>query len=148
MKRFSILSLICLAAFTLQSCLFSEDDIFEDSSTNRTNQALDNYQALLTSATNGWKLEYYPGGKSHDIGGVTMLMKFEGEDVTIMSDTKVQGFNDKTETQAGERVTSKFTLIADQGPVISFGNNQDVIHYMSETQETHHLPRYTAQIEI
>ena len=69
MKRFSILSLICLAAFTLQSCLFSEDDIFEDSSTNRTNQALDNYQALLTSATNGWKLEYYPGGKSHDIGG-------------------------------------------------------------------------------
>ncbi len=100
MKRFSILSLICLAAFTLQSCLFSEDDIFEDSSTNRTNQALDNYQALLTSATNGWKLEYYPGGKSHDIGGVTMLMKFEGEDVTIMSDTKVQCFNYNTETQA------------------------------------------------
>lgn len=86
------MSLICLAAFTLQSCLFSEDDIFEDSSTNRTNQALDNYQALLTSATNGWKLEYYPGGKSHDIGGVTMLMKFEGEDVTIMSDTKVHGY--------------------------------------------------------
>ena len=132
MKRFSILSLICLAAFTLQSCLFSEDDIFEDSSTNRTNQALDNYQALLTSATNGWKLEYYPGGKSHDIGGVTMLMKFEGEDVTIMSDTKVHGYNDKEETQAGQRVTSKFKLIADQGPVLSFSTYNVLIHYWTE----------------
>ena len=148
MKRFSILSLICLAAFTLQSCLFSEDDIFEDSSTNRTNQALDNYQALLTSATNGWKLEYYPGGKSHDIGGVTMLMKFEGEDVTIMSDTKVQGFNDKTETQAGERVTSKFTLIADQGPVLSFSTYNVLIHYWSEPKGGLDVDGYAGDFEF
>lgn len=132
MRKISILSLICFTAFTLQSCLFSEDDIFDDSSTNRTNQALADYKNLLTGATNGWKLEYYPGGKAHDIGGVTLLMKFEGEDVTLMSDTKVQGFNDKVETQAGQRIASKYSLISDQGPVLSFSTYNVLIHYWTE----------------
>lgn len=132
MRRISISGLICLAAFTLQSCLFSEEDIFDKSSTQRIEEAQSDYKALLTGATNGWMLEYYPGGENHDIGGVTLLMRFEGENVTLMSDTKVQGYNDKTETPAGQRVTSKYSLIADQGPVLSFSTYNVLIHYWTE----------------
>ena len=77
-----------------------------------------------------------------------MLMKFEGEDVTIMSDTKVQGFNDKTETQAGERVTSKFTLIADQGPVLSFSTYNVLIHYWSEPKGGLDVDGYAGDFEF
>ena len=71
MKRFSILSIVGLLTLSLQSCFFSEDDIFEESSNQRIESALSEYQTLLTGASNGWKLEYYPGGENHDRRGCT-----------------------------------------------------------------------------
>ena len=54
MKRFSILSIVGLLTLSLQSCFFSEDDIFEESSNQRIESALSEYQTLLTGASNGW----------------------------------------------------------------------------------------------
>ena len=50
MKRFSILSIVGLLTLSLQSCFFSEDDIFEESSNQRIESALSEYQTLLTGA--------------------------------------------------------------------------------------------------
>ena len=124
MKRFSILSLICLAAFTLQSCLFSEDDIFEDSSTNRTNQALDNYQALLTSATNGWKLEYYIGS-NYAAGAVTLLMKFDGKQVEMASEAGAEGY------KPGTIITSLYQVKSEQSTMLTFDSYNQLIHMFS-----------------
>ena len=118
MKRFSILSIVGLLTLSLQSCFFSEDDIFEESSNQRIESALSEYKTLLTGASNGWKLEYYPGGENHDIGGVVLLLRFEGENVTIMSDKSVKGMDDPDSIRAGEQVTSKFSLLADQSSVL------------------------------
>lgn len=132
MRKFGIISLLFLAALSLQSCLFSEDDIFEDSSANRTSAAVSKYARLLTEAPGGWKLEYYPGGESHDLGGTVLLMRFDGENVTMMSDQTVQGFNDRTETQAGTPVTSTYAINTDQGPVLSFNTYNVLLHYYCE----------------
>ena len=99
MKRFSILSIVGLLTLSLQSCFFSEDDIF---------------------------------GENHDIGGVVLLLHFEGENVTIMSDKSVKGMDDPDSIRAGEQVTSKFSLLADQSTVLSFSTYNSLIHYWSE----------------
>lgn len=64
MRKYGITGLLFLAALCLQSCLFSEEDLFEDTSANRTAASVAKYTELLTGAENGWKLDYYPAGKS------------------------------------------------------------------------------------
>ena len=81
MRKYGITGLLFLAALGLQSCLFSEEDLFEDTSANRTAASVAKYTELLTGAENGWKLDYYPGGETHDMGGTVLLMQFEGENV-------------------------------------------------------------------
>ena len=132
MRKYGITGLLFLAALGLQSCLFSEEDLFEDTSANRTAASVAKYTELLTGAENGWKLDYYPGGETHDMGGTVLLMQFEGENVTMMSDQTVQGFNDRTETPAGTRVASTYSINADQGPVLSFDTYNVLLHYYCE----------------
>lgn len=131
-RRFNILSLVCLTVCMMQSCFFSEDDIFESPSEERNAQALTEYEKILNNASNGWLMEYYPGGEDHDIGGVVLLMKFNGENVTMMSDTSVKGYNDEDAVEAGTPYTSKYTVKADQGPVLSFATYNPLIHYWTE----------------
>ena len=148
MKRFSILSIVGLLTLSLQSCFFSEDDIFEESSNQRIESALSEYQTLLTGASNGWKLEYYPGGENHDIGGVVLLLHFEGENVTIMSDKSVKGMDDPDSIRAGEQVTSKFSLLADQSTVLSFSTYNSLIHYWSEPKGVLDADGYEGDFEF
>ena len=126
------MSIVGLLTLSLQSCFFSEDDIFEESSNQRIESALSEYQTLLTGASNGWKLEYYPGGENHDIGGVVLLLRFEGENVTIMSDKSVKGMDDPDSIRAGEQVTSKFSLLADQSTVLSFLTGRNLKAFLTQ----------------
>lgn len=131
-RKICILGLISLTAFTFQSCFFSEEDIFDASSEERSAQAMADYKAILSGAPNGWLMEYYPGGEEHDMGGIVLLMKFDGENVTIASDTQVKGYTESTSVLPGERITSKYTVKADQGPVLSFSTYNALIHYWTE----------------
>lgn len=131
-RRFSILSLVCLTAFAMQSCFFSEDDIFDASSEERSQQAITEYKNILTAAPDGWLMEYYPGGEDHDMGGVVLLMRFDGENVTMMSDTSVKGYNEDETVQAGQTYTSQYTVKNDQGPVLSFSTYNPLVHYWTE----------------
>ena len=109
MKRFSILSIVGLLTLSLQSCFFSEDDIFEESSNQRIESALSEYQTLLTGASNGWKLEYYPGGENHDIGGVVPY-PFRRRERNYNVRQIGKGMDDPDSIRAGEQVTSKFSF--------------------------------------
>lgn len=126
-------TLTAVALTTLNACYFNEEDIFDQSTSQRIETALNQYSDILTKATNGWLFEYYPGGEDHDIGGVTMLVRFsDSENVTVVSDTKVQGYTDTDETEAGTYVSSKYTLKQDQGPVLSFSTYNVLIHFWAE----------------
>lgn len=121
-----------LSALLFHSCRFTEDDIFGQSASERTEAAVSEYRRILTSAPNGWIMEYYAGGNNHDIGGVTWLLRFDGEDVTVASDTEVQGYNEDIPVEPGEAVTSKYALLAEQMPMLSFSTYNTLIHYWSE----------------
>ena len=69
-----LLALVCLG---LQSCLFQEEDYFDDSSANRATADVKRCSELLEAAPNGWVMEYYVG-KDYSLGGITLLCKFDG----------------------------------------------------------------------
>lgn len=131
-RRLNILVWAALTAGLTQSCFFSEDDLFDAPAEERDAQALTEYRNLLTEAPNGWLLEYYPGGESHDIGGVVLLMKFDGNNVTIASDTQVKGFNDDAAVIPGQKTSSLYALKNEQGTVLSFSTYNPLLHYWTE----------------
>lgn len=136
------------AALSLQSCFFSEEDVFEEPSNERIEMAKEEIRTLLTGAPGGWRLEYYPGGEAHDMGGVVLLLRFEGEDVTVMSDRDVKGMDDADSTRAGETVTSKYSILGDRSTVLSFSTYNSLIHYWSEPKGVLDADGYAGDFEF
>ena len=71
----------------LPSCLKEEDDIFNKSGAERLNDAQKYYEEILTSASNGWLLEYIAGDTDATRrGAFNYLLKFEDGEVTAAID--------------------------------------------------------------
>ena len=102
-----LLALVCLG---LQSCLFQEEDYFDDSSANRATADVKRCSELLEAAPNGWVMEYYVG-KDYSLGGITLLCKFDGQRVTMAS--QIAG--------ADETVSSLYSVKSEQATMLSSG---------------------------
>ena len=86
MKRIiPILATAVLSAFVISSCVKDEEHIFDKSASLRVKEAMDNAQKVLTSASNGWKMYYYPH-PNQDYGGYMYALKFDNESVTVWSE--------------------------------------------------------------
>ena len=83
-KNITIYLLLALACLGLQSCLFQEENYFDDSSANRATADVNRCSELLKAAPNGWVMEYYIG-KDYSLGGITLLCRFDGQRVTMAS---------------------------------------------------------------
>lgn len=125
MKRIFLYGFLTCISWTMQSCLFSEDDIFEQSSAERDNASVAEVKTLLMSAENGWKLEYRYG-EDGDEGASNIFLKFEESDVTAASDYATDNY------AAGEECQSLYTVQAYQGTEISFDSYNEVLHSFCE----------------
>ena len=85
MKRIFLYGLRACVSWTMQSCLFSEDDVFEQSSAERDNASVAGIKELLMSSPTGWNLEYRYG-EDGDWGVSNIFMKFDETNVTMASD--------------------------------------------------------------
>ena len=61
----------------MSACSVENDYIFDDISTARLNQYIDECDQVLLSSEHGWKMVYYPDTVFY--GGYTFLMKFSDE---------------------------------------------------------------------
>ena len=131
MKKIVYITMAFVLAFA--SCTNEEKDIFGDSAANRMAAALKEYKSILTSAPNGWIMEYYAGYDDDPIGkmgGYVFLMSFE-EDLTVTIASEVYGQQPpKTKRE------SSFDLIADQGPVLTFNTYNEIFHIFSEPSQS------------
>ena len=59
------------------ACSVDNDYIFDDISTHRLNQFIDECNEELVTAEHGWKFVYYPDTTQY--GGFTFLMRFSAE---------------------------------------------------------------------
>ena len=119
MKRIiPILATAVLSAFVISSCVKDEEHIFDKSASLRVKEAMDNAQKVLTSASNGWKMYYYPH-PNQDYGGYMYALKFDNESVTVWSE------------MFAESSTSLYKMTNDDGPVLSFDTNNYAFHYFA-----------------
>ena len=58
-KIFAIISM-ALAVFAAQSCLFEQEDLFEESSSVRTSNLMEKARKALVASEQGWLMELYP----------------------------------------------------------------------------------------
>jgi hypothetical protein len=103
------------------SCNPVEESLFEDSSANRIEKALGSTQDVLTSAENGWLMEYYPSSQQ-TYGGYSVLAKFTESEVTIASE--IADF-DTTEK-------SFYSLKQSAGPVLTLDTYNEIFHVFSD----------------
>lgn len=137
MKKYLIyaMSLLIVGA-SFSACSNEEDDIFEASPSDRLNQAMEDYTALLCKPANGWAMQYF--ADNEDEGGYTFLMKFDkNTSVTIVSNNRWTG-------NAYKEETSMFDLIADNGPVLTFNTFNDVFHIFSTPEDLPSTPENEA----
>lgn len=119
MKRtFRLLTIMVLAALSFQSCLFEQKDIFEESSSNRLQHALEAAQKVLVSAENGWLFEMYPD-KDQSYGGYAFVCKFNEKTVEVYTELA---------EDASESVTSYYKMSSENGPVLTFDTYNDYLH--------------------
>lgn len=120
--KYILLAFTCLG---LQACLFQEDDIFEKSSANRAAENVAELQELLVNVPNGWKMEYYPG-TDYSMGGITLLCRFDGNNVTLMSEVG------SVKTASGKEASSLYKVTSEESTVLTFDSFNKFIHCFSE----------------
>ena len=123
-KYLSIYTLLALACIVLQSCLFSEEEIFDESSANRATADVIKCQEILKDVPNGWKLEYYIGS-NYSAGAVTLLMKFDGKQVEMASETGAESY------KPGTIITSLYQVKSEQSTMLTFDSYNPLIHMFS-----------------
>lgn len=121
MKTRNIISILLAVAgmLSVQSCLKDQKDYFEEPSSTRMENFLAEAKDVLTSNTHGWIMEYYPG-TSQKYGGYTYVLKFTGMEVEAFSEISV-----------GKSCKSYYKFTTDNGPVISFDTNNELLHYFA-----------------
>ncbi len=122
-------AILLVLALGLASCAGEVEDIFDKSSAQRVNEALQADMDILTSAENGWLLEMY-GDPSNEMGfgGYNTYLKFN-KDNTVTVGSELAADLLKT---AGDVVTSHFKLYNSQGINLSFDEYNDLIHVFSD----------------
>ena len=105
----------------LTSCLKDQEDLFTDSASARTTKYLAEVQDVLTSAENGWLLNYYPD-REQSYGGAVYTLQFDDEQVTVSSE--IAGDPNYTET-------STYILNNEDGPVLMFDTYNQLMHYFA-----------------
>lgn len=125
MKKVILYSMFACMMFSMQSCLFSEEDVFEQSSADRENASVIEIKNLLVSAENGWKLDYRYGNEGSK-GGVNLFLKFTPNDVTIASDYPTSSY------APGQTSTSLYTVQSYNGTEISFDSYNEILHTFCE----------------
>lgn len=118
-KILNILVILALTA-VYTSCKNEVDDTFDKSSALRIQEAMTNCKQILTSANNGWLMEYYG---STDYGGYNMFAKFS-TDNTVAVSNEVYG--------SGHSVISHYKLEQSQGLILSFDGYNEIFHFFSD----------------
>lgn len=110
------------AALSMQSCLFEQKDIFEESSSVRLQNLLDNAKATLISSEDGWLMEMYPEA-NQAYGGYAFILKFD-------ADQKVTAYTELSATPE-KSVSSLYKISNEDGAVLVFDGYNSYLHIFS-----------------
>ena len=121
-KSLAFLLLIVMATSCIDN---TEEMVFEESSSDRIQNAISEYKDLLTSSENGWVVEYYAGIDQSN-GGFNFVMKFN-EDLTS---------NVLMELAFDDSQSNMYDVIASGGPVLTFNTYNWLTHFFATPSPT------------
>lgn len=124
--RLLFAALVCFAAtMTTTSCRFEEDDYFDESASLRVEHAIDSVRTILTTAENGWVMQYFCGTGVKHFEGFNLFARFtEGGKVTLAGNHRMlRNGNAGKYTEAA----SLYSLLLEDGPVLAFNTWNDVL---------------------
>lgn len=110
------LSLFALLVVFLCGCSPDQDEVFDDSPSDRITSSIEEVNQVLKSSANGWYFELFTA-----TGGTNVLVAFE--------DNKVTAADYRDGNAAAE---SLYSVIHRGGPVLSFDTYNPVIHAYSD----------------
>ena len=124
------MALVALSALSLTSCLHEMDEVFEQDAVIRMNNAMDQYEEILTSNGGKWLLEYYANTSEP---GYNYVLTFAKDGTVVMSGHNkwIQYIKSKTWTSAFGSQTSMWDVIGDNGLVLTFNSYNEYFHLFS-----------------
>lgn len=122
MKKLIYIALL-LPMVLLSSCLKDDEDVFGKTASVRTQEAANSLNEILRSAPNGWVMDYYPE-EEQSFGGYQLLLKFAGNDSTIMASEDVPTPN-----------ASLYRVKAEQGVMLTFDTYNLALHLFSDPSD-------------
>ncbi len=119
LNKFFLVTLLALSTTLLQSCLKDQDDVFDESPSERMQATLDNAKQALMNSEYGWAFDYYPDSEIR-YGGFVYTVKFDDSNVTV-----------GCELAPGQFESSLYKLTNDNGPILSFDSYNTLMHFFA-----------------
>ena len=132
MKKIYYLLAASFMMMGLTACSLKEDADFGVPASQRSEAHIKAVEELLPSAPNGWLVEYYG---DLNFGGYNMMMKFEGDSVTIGSEkwgpNHVAGIDEEGKIVTTTSHFTHYKMEQSMGSILSFDEFNETFHYFS-----------------
>lgn len=123
MKRTKILICAVLPLLVFQSCLFEDEELFEQSASERVGDLASQTEATLLSNPTGWVMEYFP---SLSYGGYNFVIGFADGKATISCETAAADYTEEC----------LYDVIKEDGAVLTFNTYCSLLHQFHEPSST------------
>lgn len=140
MRKLINMLFLSAAAFGFYACTSEVDDIFDKSPAERVSEAIKADKDILTSASNGWVMNYYSDLENKNAGGTIYLLKFDNNDnVTVASvdnSALIQDIKNGDVAWSGDlpdvTQTTHYKVTQSAGIVLSLDEYNDIFHTYSD----------------
>lgn len=132
--KFSAIAAVLMSA-SLASCNHEEADIFDQSAAHRTEEARKMYKEILLDKGGKWQMEYFTTEQEH---GYVYLFTFRNDGTVTISGnnefiSKLTNIDSNTPSYGSE--TSLWTILSDNGPVLSFNSYNRIFHLFADPED-------------
>lgn len=132
--KFSAIAAVLMSA-SLASCNHEEADIFDQNAAHRTEEARKMYKEILLDKGGKWQMEYFTTEEEH---GYVYLFTFRNDGTVTISGnneyiTKLTNIDSNVPSYGSE--TSMWTLLSDNGPVLSFNSYNTIFHLFATPED-------------
>ena len=132
--KFSAIAAVLMSA-SLASCNHEEADIFDQNAAHRTEEARKMYKEILLDKGGKWQMEYFTTEEEH---GYVYLFTFRNDGTVTISGnneyiTKLTNIDSNVPSYGSE--TSMWTILSDNGPVLSFNSYNPIFHLFATPED-------------
>lgn len=132
--KFSAIAAVLMSA-SLASCNHEEADIFDQNAAHRTEEARKMYKEILLDKGGKWQMEYFTTEEEY---GYVYLFTFRNDGTVTISGnneyiTKLTNIDSNVPSYGSE--TSMWTILSDNGPVLSFNSYNTIFHLFATPED-------------